>query len=59
METSELSLLIFGTTVAYFITAKLSRRPGKQSARLQAVSYIFAVLILVLTAHYFYKRFTG
>ena len=45
--------------IAYFVTSRLSRRPGKENAMLQAISKGLGVIVLILAAAYFYERFTG
>ena len=56
MGLAETTLL---ASIAFFVTSRLSRRPGKQSAMLQAVSKGLGVIVLILAAAYFYGRFTG
>ena len=56
VTTSDLAVLIFAMTVAYFLTASFSKRPGPNRAKLQLVLKAIAILIIMLTVIYFKKR---
>lgn len=59
MTTTTLAILILVSTVAYFVTSRLSRRSGKEAPTLIFISRLMAVFILALTAFYFYMRFVA
>ena len=59
MELSDLSVLILGATVAFFVTSKLARRPNKNNSTMKLINKLLAVMVLVLSAFYFYMRFGG
>ena len=59
MTTSDLSVLILGATVAFFVTSKLARRANRNNSTMKLINKLLAVMILVLSAFYFYMRFGG
>ena len=59
MELSDLSVLILGATVAFFVVSKFARRPNGNNLTMKLIRKLLAVAILVLSAFYFYMRFVG
>jgi uncharacterized membrane protein len=57
MTASNLALLVFFSTMVFFVMSKLARR--NDNPQLQTLVKAMRVFILALVAVYFYKRFIG
>jgi len=59
MTTYNLAIIVLIATVALFITSRIARRSKTVHPQLMAAVNALRVVVLVLAAFYFYKRFVG
>lgn len=59
MTTYNLAIIVLIAAVALFITSRIARRSKAPNPQLMAAVNALRVVVLVLAAFYFYKRFVG
>lgn len=59
MTTHNLAIIVLIAAVALFITSRIARRSQSVNPQLMAAVNVLRVVVLVLAAIYFYKRFVG
>ena len=57
MTPSNLAMVVFASTIIYFITSRMARR--NDNPQLQLFVKALRIFIFGLVAVYFYKRFVG